>query len=215
MTSNKSDHNILIEIEVKFIVPNRDTFNLLKSSKHFGDFQLQFIGTKVHIDRYLDTVDKRLLQAGYACRIRSVKSRQIFTMKSLTPPQGNVHRRQEFEVEINSGRPQSWPKSAATDLVLDIIGDELLHPLFTLYQTRHKYEVVAQGDALIEFSLDEVSFNNSDEVDYFELEAELLPPGTEEDLTHFINALQSAWQLTPQHQSKFERALDYFEIGTK
>ena len=206
---------MVIETEVKFIVPNRDTFNLLKRSKQFGDFQLQFIGTKVHIDRYLDTVDQRLLQAGYACRIRSVKSQQIFTVKSLTPPQGNLYRRQEFEVEVNSDQPQSWPKSAATALVLDIIGDGALQTLFTLYQTRHKYEVVAQGDALIEFSLDEVLFNNRDEVDYFELEAELLPPGTEEDLTHFINALQSSWQLTPQHQSKFERAIDYFEIGAK
>jgi len=206
---------MIIETEVKFIVPNRVTFDALKNSRQFGNFQLKFIGTKIHIDRYLDTGDKRLLKAGYACRIRTAKSKQLFTMKSLTPPEGNIHRRQEFEIEVNSDQPQSWPNSKATDLVLNIIEDELLKTLFTLYQTRHKYKVVTQEVALIEFSLDEVSFKNSDEVDYFELEAELIPPGTEDNLNNCSNALQSSWQLTPQHQSKFERAVDYFEINTK
>ena len=53
------------------------------------------------VDRYLDTDDKRLYRAGFACRIRNVKERQILTLKSLVPAEGQIHRRQEIELEVD------------------------------------------------------------------------------------------------------------------
>ena len=57
------------------------------------------------------------------------------------------------------------------------------------------------------YRVDEVLLGDAGTVDYFELEAELLEPGTEDDLTKFVEALQARWSLQPENKSKFERAL--------
>lgn len=59
---------------------------------------------------------------------------------------------------------------------------------------------------MIEFSLDKVSLRDPAVVDYFELEAELIEPGSEADLAQFMAALQANWPLPAQIQSKFEAA---------
>ena len=207
----KNYHRVKIETEVKFIIPDQATLAALKKVTSLDDFQLQSIGTKSLVDRYLDTSDKRLFRAGYACRIRTTPQKQTFALKSLTPPEGNIHRRQEFEMEVESDQPQTWAKGEAKDLVLGIIGEQQLHSLFTIYQTRHKYHGRLGEEPIIELSLDEVSVNDAGKTDYFELEAELLESGSEDDLGRFVDALQANWDLQPEVQSKFERALASIE----
>lgn len=203
----KDQYQIKTETEVKFIIPDKDTFTALKNVIAFDDFQLRPIGSKSNIDRYLDTTDKRLFQAGYACRIRQSNSKQILALKSLTPPEGDIHRRQEIEMVVDSDCPQTWTQGEAKDLLLGIIGEQQLQSLFTIYQTRHKYHVLFEDEPIIELSLDEVSLNDTSKIDYFELEGELLEAGLEDDLRHFSHSLQDIWHLQPETQSKFERAL--------
>lgn len=203
----KDRHPIKTETEVKFIIPDKDTFTALKNVIAFDDFQLRPIGSKSNIDRYLDTADKRLFQAGYACRIRQKNHKQILTLKSLTPPEGDIHRRQEIEMVVDSERPEAWTQGEAKDLLLGIIGEQQLQSLFTIYQTRHKYHVLLENQPIIELSLDEVSLNDANKIDYFELEGELLESGAEDDLRRFSQSLQDNWHLQPGTRSKFERAL--------
>jgi len=202
-----------IETEAKFGIPNKDTFRALKDTfeangtGRLGQFQLKPAGVKTMTDRYFDVADKRLLKAGYACRIRTVKQKQTLTIKSLTPAQGHVHRRQEIEMAVESGYPWEWAEGPAKTLVLSIIGRATPETLFTLRQTRQKFTAFYQKLPVIELSLDEVWLGDTHTVDYFELEAELIAAGTEDDLTRFIAVLQANWPLQPEHKSKFERAL--------
>lgn len=200
-------HSPKVETEAKFIVPDRQTFATLQEVSELGDFLLKPTGSQVVCDRYLDTADRHLFKAGYACRIRNINSKQILTLKALSPPEANIHRRQEIETEIESDQPVAWADGEAKRLVLAIAGTAPLKILFNLYQTRHKFQALYQERMVLEFSLDEVSLGDSGTVDYFELEAELIETGTEVDLLRFTELLRRSWPLVPGTQSKFERAL--------
>jgi inorganic triphosphatase YgiF len=196
-----------IETEAKFAIPDKDTFVALQNTRQLGNFQLKPVEEKNVIDRYLDVADRRLFKAGYACRIRAAKQKQTLTLKSLTPAEGNIHRRQEIEMEVESDQPEEWPEGQAKDLVYSIIGQKTLETLFILHQIRQKYNVYHHGLPVIELSLDEVFLGDAGTVDYFELEAELIETGNEDDLTRFVEALRASWPLQPESKSKFERAL--------
>jgi CHAD domain-containing protein len=196
-----------IETEAKFVISKAATFIALQQITQMGDFEFRPIGTQMVADCYLDTADKHVYRAGYACRTRELDQRQIFTLKSLTPAEGNVHRRQEYELEIESNEPETWPDSSLKNLLLQIIGHNSLEPLFKIHQIRHRYQTLLHNHPVIEFSLDEVSLNDANSIDYYGLEAELLPTGTEADLTKFVATLQANWLLRPETLSKFELGL--------
>ncbi len=202
-----------IETEAKFVVPDASTFNTLKKINRLGHFELESIGIQTVADRYIDTADKRLYQAGFACRLRTIKEKLILTLKSLTPTESHIHRRQEIEVEVETtDQPQAWAESDAKRLVMEIAGTAPLQTLFNLYQTRHKFHTRWQGgQPVIEFSLDEVSLHDITTIDYFELEAELMEAGTEADLARFTELLQRDWPLKVETQSKFERGFASIE----
>lgn len=196
-----------IEMEAKFNVPNANVFAELQQLSSVGDFKLKSIGTRTVVDRYLDTSQHQMLQAGYACRIRTSRDRQLLTLKALSPAEGSTHRRREIETEIVSDIPQDWQDGEAKHLVLEIAGQDSLQTLFVIYQTRHQFHAFFDNQPVIEFSLDEVSLQDRNSVDYFELEAELIETGSEADLSAFVDALQANWSLQPESKSKFERGL--------
>jgi inorganic triphosphatase YgiF len=196
-----------IETEAKFIVPDLTTFKALQQTTNLGDFELNPVGAKNIVDRYFDTTEMNLFKAGFACRIRSTKGQQILTLKSLTPAEGQIHRRQEIEMEVNTDQPQGWAEGETKTLVMGIVGQARLQTLFTLYQTRSKLYVYFQERLVIELSLDKVSLHQANTIDYLGLEAELIEEGTEADLTRFTETLQRHWPLEADTQSKFERGL--------
>ena len=196
-----------IETEAKFIIPDPATFETLQQTSNLGDFELNPVGVKNIVDRYFDTAEMALFKAGFACRIRSTRGQQILNLKSLAPAEGQIHRRQEIEMDVNTEHPQRWAEGEAKALVLGIVGQAPLQTLFTLYQTRHKFHVYFQERLVIELSLDKVSLHQANTIDYLGLEAELIEDGTETDLTRFTETLQRHWPLEADAQSKFERGL--------
>jgi CHAD domain-containing protein len=210
--SKEVEGSAKLETEIKFKIPNYDTFAVLSTLRQLGEFHLKPVGIKKVVDRYLDTANRAIIQAGYACRVRTADKKSTLSLKSLTPPEGDTHRRQEIEVEIKSEQPQSWATSQAKEMIDQMAGEAPLEPLFTLFQTRHKNHVFLEGRPLIEMSVDKVSLTDPDQVDYFELEAELLEAGSEADLRHFVETLQTKWALQVELRSKFERAYEaHFE----
>jgi CHAD domain-containing protein len=209
-----------LETEVKFVIPDRFTFTTLQQLTRLGNFELKSMGIKTVIDRYLDTATKHLYQAGWSCRLRSDEDKQFIGLKSLTSAQGNIHRREEVETEVDTtqisiAQPQAWPESPAKELVVQNIGPALLETLFSLYQTRYKFHGLKQGQLVIELSLDEVSLNDPNLETYWELELELIEQGSEADLASLVEALQGYWPLQMETQSKFERALTKVSAHTK
>lgn len=198
--------SIKVETEIKFSIPDITTFSALKSLTALGSFQFESARTKIITDRYLDTRDHRLLQAGYACRLRFAKTQINLTLKSLAPPDGAVHRRQELETAVPSEQTGQWPDNEVTRSLNAMTGGAALETLFLVHQTRHQSLVSYHDQTVMEFSLDEVAHQSGAAADYFELEAELTGSGTEATLAEFTHALQANWSLQPENQSKFERA---------
>ena len=104
-----------MEIEAKFSVPNRRTYRELCKLEGLAGFVLTPLPTQKVQDEYLDTPDRRILEAGYVCRLREGQAGVTATMKSLGGVTGVVHRRQELEVRLpgREANPVRWPAGAA------------------------------------------------------------------------------------------------------
>ncbi|MGD2144913.1 MAG: CHAD domain-containing protein, partial [Anaerolineae bacterium] len=167
---------------------------------------------QVH-DTYLDTDERLILASGYACRRRETESEILITLKGLGRAEGAIHRRKELEISLLAyQRPAGWPDSPVRDLVLQLIGEDSLIPLFDLQQTR-VFRRMSHGELLVaQLSLDNVHVAaNERKRSYFELEVELAPQGTGSDTAAIVTYLQDEWDLTPEPRSKFERALAFLD----
>jgi len=198
-----------MEIEAKFTLPNRDVFQRLMSVDRLAGFSLSAGRVKQVRDTYLDTVERLILRAGYACRRRGQSEGILITLKGLGGAQGAVHRREELQVLISSDLPPAqWSPSSVRDRVLQLIGSAPLLPLFELQQLR-TVRLMTQGERPVaELSLDDVQVKagNREQV-YLEMEVELKSQGIEDDLSIIVACLRDEWQLKPEPLSKFERAL--------
>ena len=198
-----------MEIEAKFTVPDPAVYWHLQIADHVGGYSLSTLDMQSIWDTYLDTKRRRILAAGYSCRRRETNEGSVITLKSLGRAEGPVHRRGEWEQKMAaSRRPADWPDSPVRDLVLQLIGQEPLLPLFELQQTRVIRLLKQDEEPVARLRLDRVSLVTEDrEQVYLDLEVELLPQTPQETLTAIVGCLQDEWHLKPELRSKFERAL--------
>ncbi|HET89530.1 MAG TPA: CHAD domain-containing protein [Chloroflexi bacterium] len=204
-----------MEIEAKFSIPDLETFHRLQALDALAGFDLAASQVEHVHDVYLDTEDRRILAAGYACRRREQGQQVKITLKGLGGAEGAVHRREEWEVSLLADQalvPAGWPDSPVRDWTLQWVGDAPLAPLFDLHQVRH-VRLVGQGERMVgELSLDQVRVAvGEEERTYFELEVELDAEGDEGDLAVLVNSLRDDWDLRPEPRSKFERGLALWE----
>ncbi|HYW81925.1 MAG TPA: CYTH domain-containing protein, partial [Spirochaetia bacterium] len=198
-----------IEVEAKFLVTGRAAYDRVRALTGIGDYSLLEGRTENVLDVYRDTTDRALLSAGYACRYREREGEILITVKSVASPQDEVHRREELEVTIpEDAAPSAWPESAAREKVLGLIGENPLEELFRLSQSRF-VRPLAEGERRVaSASLDEVRVGMRSAVrGWRELEVELSPAGTEEDLAAIAGWLRTTLGLRPVKASKFEKAL--------
>lgn len=211
----------MTEIEAKFMIPDRATFDRFCQLQELADFLLEPAGIKRIRDRYLDTEDRAILQAGYACRLRSKdvssaaagRGAYLATLKGLggADATSGIHQREELEVWVDGPNPLSWPESRVRDLVLSYGGGKLLIELFSLSQERHLRLLhrasPRDNPPLAELSLDLVVPGGNESEAYYELEIELLNEDEIAGLKLIAAYLHSSWGLKPEARSKFERGL--------
>ncbi len=200
-----------MEIEAKFAVSDVATFQRLQAVEHVAGFSLSAHQVQQVQDTYLDTEERIILAHGYACRRRETESEVLITLKALGRAEGAIHRRKELEISLPTyASPQEWPDSAVRDLVLKMAAGDPLIPLFDLRQTR-VFRRMRQGELLVaQLSLDNVRIiANRRKKGHFELEVELAPQGTANDMAAIIAYLQDEWNLRAEPCSKFERALSF------
>jgi inorganic triphosphatase YgiF len=203
-----------MEIEAKYIVPDRATFDRLLGLRALGDYAVREAGVEQLTDHYLDTPGRAIERGGYALRLRQTAGHDdwLATLKSLGGAEGALHRREEHEVNVPAmALPAAWPDSPAREVALRLAAGEPLAELFDLEQTRHR-RVVCEGErTLAELNLDVVvlSVPAGDEVTY-ELEVELRPDGTTDHL-EALAATLGGYGLAPQPRSKFTRALELLD----
>jgi exopolyphosphatase/guanosine-5'-triphosphate,3'-diphosphate pyrophosphatase len=202
------------EVEAKFIVPDRTTYDRVRALRRLGSCALLEARVQEVHDEYLDTPDRTLLAAGYACRRRELGGTVIMTLKSVLSQPGEVHRREELEVSLptpaSARIPVSgWPASAARSKVQELAGTRALQVLFHLDQRRIVRDVVDAERVTAAASLDEVSLSmpGGSPQQWWELELELAEAGTEADLHSMSAWVRAALGLRTSPISKFERAL--------
>ncbi len=200
-----------MEIEAKFALPNAKTLQRLRIIKELAGFSLSASRVVQVHDTFLDTAGRLILAAGYVCRRRERDRAITITLKQLSRATDAVHRREELEIALPADLPPAqWHASPARDRVLKLIGDEPLAALFDLKQRRILRAVTRDAQPVAELSLDAVHVSVQKlTLAWLELEIELTPPGTEDDLAALVTCLQDEWKLQPEPRSKFERALEF------
>jgi CHAD domain-containing protein/adenylate cyclase class IV len=198
-----------VEIELKYRVRDRATGERLLAADVLGPFRATSgARTAQHEDRYIDTSDGALARAGYAARLRLTNGGTIVTVKSTTPAEGALARREELEGPADrTAEPRDWPASAARSLMLELCGDAPLVELVTVRQLRRKRRLKGD-DSAAELSLDEVDVVSRGRVidRFVELEVELTY-GNEAPLEDLAAFLRADPGLTPATGSKLEAAL--------
>ena len=198
-----------METEAKFVVPDAATCARLQAATTFGAYVRGPVRTQQVIDQYLDTPDHRFYAHAFAARLRQRNGALLATLKSFgAPPEGAVHARQEFEVAVPGPDITTWPEGEARRLAEEIAGDRPLGRLVDVVQERH-VAPLQQGERVVaELSIDTVTLANGSRAEpVYELEVELAPDGTAEDLAALSAVFADEYGLQPQPLSKFERAL--------
>ena len=199
-----------MEIEAKFTISDRETYIQLRNLDSLYGLQLTEASTQDLRDTYLDTEKKDLYAQGYALRQREASEQAWITLKNLdNTEKGSIHKREELETAVASQTPlQDWPPGPVLDKVQSLIGPAALVPLLTLHQTRVTRRLVDGSREIGELCLDEVSIIGTNKSETFiELELELQPGGTAEELEKIATALGNDWNLKPQKKSKYSRAM--------
>ncbi len=197
------------ETEAKFTVSDLVSFNQVKALRQLAGFMLTE-GKEVAVtDVYQDTPGRALLAAGWALRFRKGGDQVLVTAKRLTPAVGPVHEREELEAPLESSvHPREWPDGELRTMVLALVGDEPLVPLFEVHQLRFTRNLALSGRIVSEMSLDQVKVLAGDrQREYLELEIELSPDGTRDELFSTLAALSRDMSLVPSGRSKFEEGL--------
>jgi CHAD domain-containing protein len=171
-----------------------------------------------HHDSLLDTADRAITSNGYALRIREAGKRRMLTLKGPPLGEGEVHRREEIEAELDSDSPgpakkgrvsrARWPEPIKGK-VNEIIGEEQLLSLIHTDMHRMTWKIERAGRVIAELAYDvgEISANGkSDAVN--EIEIELKGAGAESDLRTVGEMLRAQTPLEPESRTKLSRGLD-------
>jgi inorganic triphosphatase YgiF len=196
---------VTLEREVKFSLAAAeppDPWVLAYELERAG-FTLQAQGSLLQRDRYVDTPDGRLAQAGLALRERRIGEQRLVTLKWAGSVHGGIHYRQELEREA-----AGWPPEVLAALPAGVTLGELV-PQLALATRRTRYRVWRAGKALAELAVDEVDAQRPDQdasAHFLEIELEAVEAGSEE-LSELAEALRAILPVNDTSVSKLERAL--------
>jgi inorganic triphosphatase YgiF len=198
-----------MEIEAKFRVAAADLAKLA-ALRRLGSYTLTPASAPEQQENiYYDTADARLTTARYGLRVRRIGQRTLVTLKGPAEvgPDG-IHRRAEFEFSGDQPNPTAWPPGVAHDLALALTGGAPLLPLAAVTTERHILYVTLNDASVAEVCLDRGVLRGGDrEQPFAEVEIELLSGGTNADLATLAKALAEHAVLTPEPQTKLQRAL--------
>ena len=200
-----------IEIEVKFAAKSAtDLLRLPQNLKTLG-WDLSDPNDVVMNDYYLDTPDLDLLQSGWTIRLRRASEQSKITLKSLTPCEDGVARREEYEEEINwdGSGSVAFPEDILDGRINDLVGEKTLWLLFQVEQSRTQY-ISTLNECTAEVSLDAVRWiYNKRSMNGYTAELELID-GSEKDILETQASLLKDFDWKLSNQSKFEVGLDLY-----
>lgn len=198
-----------MELEAKFRVDDDRIFPALLGLGSLGRFRFE-VAPRPEDQRnvYFDTPDRRLRNAQYGLRVRTVGPRRIATLKGAAQARDGMYERDEWEADVESDDPHSWPAGEVRERVLALLGGAELTPTLTIQTRRQHIYAERDGTRVAELSLDEGDINAGSRVQHFrELEIELLKNGERADLDELVELLRGHFTLIPEDRSKLARGL--------
>jgi len=198
-----------LEVELKFRVDDPAVFRALSRPMEIGDFQLKPAGDGEHQhNTYYDTPGFRLRAQRYGLRVRTVGHTRIATLKGETQSRDGLHQRPEWEMPVESDDPQRWSPGDVRDRAFALAGGAPLQPVLTIETLRRPVRVWRGARCVADIALDEgVIYAGGREQMFYELEVELLPDGTRDDLDALGALLREKFPLQPDNLSKLARGL--------
>jgi inorganic triphosphatase YgiF len=224
-----------LEVELKLAASDGQPLRLLRRRRRLGPATLGRALSYDELDRYLDTADRALATARWACRLRERQGRAIVSLKGPRRDAGgsalavgsSLHARPEVEGPAGdagrSGSPittDQLPPSAARDFLANLVGDRALLERFALGQRRTERDVRVADRLVGILSLDRVDVlaDGRPVGRLWAVELELAgDPGADADPAPALvaalgDALAAVPGLSPDHRTKLEHALEL--IGT-
>lgn len=201
-----------MEVEAKFIVPDRALFDNLMKIDRIREFNVQNAVVKQFKDTYLDTLDMAIHASGFSFRCREKKDKVVYTLKSLESSGSLIHMREETEFSMNEKLPvKQWDNCVLRKRVLGMIGNGNLFPLFSVQHSRTDLEILNKDKQIAELSFDDVKIVcGNNEKSYLELEVELMGEGTESDILDIAAFLRDEKGLEPGSSSKFDNGFELY-----
>ena len=151
-----------MELELKYRAADDAVLDRVAKRSGIGPARLADPRTASEVDRYLDTGDRRLASARWACRLRTRDGVTIVSLKgpaatvAVTDPTA-LHRRPEIEGPATPDPdPAAWPRSAARDRLTALAGGAALDEWIRLDQVRAERAVMLDGRRIGLMSIDRV-----------------------------------------------------------
>lgn len=209
------------EIEWQFEATRLDRVEewLRQPSAHLP-YTIEHIGVKHQVDTYCDTLDWRILRAGYALRVRQVGSRAEATLKSLASNAKGARQRRELTEPLprpTTGKAQPLERLHAARgevgaRVQAVIGAQSLRVLFSSRTTRRMFRVHLAGAVVAEVALDETMIPTpAGRAELRRVEVELVDASLK-DVKPFVTALRKACKCKPARLTKFETGLQAHDL---
>jgi CHAD domain-containing protein len=209
--------DVVAEIEAKFLVHGPMQLDRLLELLQRAGYAAEPRRNETIVDRYYDTTERHILRAGWAYRQRNRDGEHTLGLKSLTPPQGDLHVREEIEqaalapgVELDT-----LPSGPVREQLAAMVNGRAPEELFAISNNRTVYDLVACDDdgMRVELCIDqaEIVAPNAPKsaprvLRFTEVELEL-KEGTRASLEKLARVVAADSNLLPARLSKFERGL--------
>jgi inorganic triphosphatase YgiF len=196
--------------EVRFRITDPGIFWSLQTIDQLDDFKFSKTQIQEIHDAYLDTKKRRLLTAGYSCRLREQGKGFLVTLTKLKAGKDNDKKQKYWEADLtkNTNSPENWPKSPVKKQISKSIPNKKLQVIFSIIQTRITRQVSNGNQIFAQAILDDVRVINKGKEQHFKiLKLTTNDPDQVETLNSLAQALKAEWSLKNETLSKFERAL--------
>ncbi len=215
------------EVEAKFQVESEDLFDAIRKTGAVAGYAMTAGETVPQRDTYFDTPDALLFRAGWSLRLREKAGSLLVTFKG---PFLDEHTRTEIEETITKEQAKALRDGRLIDCscpamvaARERIGDAVIAPALTVENEREAWYLGATSDGVasrIKLCFNRVVYTAGpvDDGDAgagatlgFELEAELLE-GDAAVLTRVARELATAYSLSPERRSKYQRGVDLLGV---
>lgn len=212
-----------MELELKYRAADDDVLEQLARVTGIGPARLDAPRAATEIDRYLDTPDRRLAAARWACRLRIRDGVTIVSLKgpavaAVDTDPAALHRRPEIEAPATAALdPAAWPPSLARERLASLSGGEPLREWLRLEQRRTERAVIADGARVGMLSIDRVEMwrgaTRLGRLRIVELELDPVASVSPALVVELDRALRAVPGLEPDARTKLEHALAAAELA--